>query len=397
MGAGIARANLGRAEAQLGNIDAGVALIDESIGELEDIRAAGLAHEMRVRKVEALLAGGRDTEALELVDELQRLPTGTIDERMLVVLDPRTAGCCCAQAISPARRPRSNAPSGAPNHSTSGRRSRSRCGPEQRSPAGEARPEPTPTTTARPRSSHKAASTPRLPSKSRPDPALLDDGSRQTPAIPLPMTLAPITRRRSARGAHRRQRSRLAHSPARRLSTARHPCVIRAHAASCSRQGASETASVRATLRENSGERFVGIARARRSGLLWRPSRSLLSRVVWVCFAPAPWVPNRRPGIPSHTHRLVVEHDAGQLDVIAQAPGAALCPGRATRRRAPIRKPASRVMVGSRITLDSLSHRRDASWASVRPASTAKEYWRRRTAPSPTSPNTSKARHRRLG
>jgi tetratricopeptide (TPR) repeat protein len=87
MGAGIARANLGRAEAQLGNIDAGVALIDESISELEDIRAAGLAHEMRVRKVEALLAGGRDAEALELVDELRRLPTGTIDERMLVVLD----------------------------------------------------------------------------------------------------------------------------------------------------------------------------------------------------------------------------------------------------------------------------------------------------------------------
>jgi tetratricopeptide (TPR) repeat protein len=87
MGAGIARANLGRAEAQLGNIDAGVALLDESISELEDIRAAGLAHEMRVRKVEALLGGGRDTEALDLVDELQRLPTGTIDERMLVVLD----------------------------------------------------------------------------------------------------------------------------------------------------------------------------------------------------------------------------------------------------------------------------------------------------------------------
>ena len=47
----------------------------------------GSRDEMRVRKVEALLAGGRDTEALELVDELQRLPTGTIDERMLVVLD----------------------------------------------------------------------------------------------------------------------------------------------------------------------------------------------------------------------------------------------------------------------------------------------------------------------
>ena len=87
MGAGIARGNLGRAEAQLGNTDVGVALLDQSIAELEEIHAASVAHEMRVRRVEALLVGGRDAEALLLVDTLQRLPTGALEERFVATLD----------------------------------------------------------------------------------------------------------------------------------------------------------------------------------------------------------------------------------------------------------------------------------------------------------------------
>ena len=171
MGAGIARANLGRAEAQLGNIDAGVALIDESISELEDIRAAGLAHEMRVRKVEALLAGGRDTEALELVDELQRLPTGTIDERMLVVLDRAARLAVVAHRRSRRRgcRARTRPQARRTTQHLAGGRARAKGPSRDRPPARHAGSR----RRRRPRDrapAPKAASTPRLPSKSRADP-----------------------------------------------------------------------------------------------------------------------------------------------------------------------------------------------------------------------------------
>jgi class 3 adenylate cyclase/tetratricopeptide (TPR) repeat protein len=87
MGAGIARANLGRADAQLGNTDAGLALLDESIRELEEIQAAPVAQEIRVREVEALVFGGSDAGALVMVEELERLGADGREERFVATLD----------------------------------------------------------------------------------------------------------------------------------------------------------------------------------------------------------------------------------------------------------------------------------------------------------------------
>jgi class 3 adenylate cyclase/tetratricopeptide (TPR) repeat protein len=87
LGAALMHANLGRVEAQLGNTDEGVKMLDESIRSFEEIHAVGLVHENRVRKAEALLTGGRNTEALVIIDELHQLPSGALEERFVAMLD----------------------------------------------------------------------------------------------------------------------------------------------------------------------------------------------------------------------------------------------------------------------------------------------------------------------
>jgi class 3 adenylate cyclase/tetratricopeptide (TPR) repeat protein len=86
MGIAIVLGDFGRAEALTGNEDSALALIDESIALAEGIRAALLVHELRVRKLEALVLAGRNREALELGDELARLGPGDLAEQFSVMV-----------------------------------------------------------------------------------------------------------------------------------------------------------------------------------------------------------------------------------------------------------------------------------------------------------------------
>jgi tetratricopeptide (TPR) repeat protein len=86
-GAALGHASIGRAEAQLGNTDEGVRMLDEGIRSFEEIHATGMANETRVHKAEALLFGRRNEEALAIVDELDQLAAGALEDRFVAMLD----------------------------------------------------------------------------------------------------------------------------------------------------------------------------------------------------------------------------------------------------------------------------------------------------------------------
>ena len=66
---------------------------------------------------------------------------------------------------------------------------------------------------------------------------------------------------------------------------------------------------------------FVGVVRAGRQGLRWRRVWSLRKqRVGWDRVRSCTVGTDRRPGVSRHTHRLVLEHDEGQLEVILRGP-----------------------------------------------------------------------------
>jgi len=70
---------------------------------------------------------------------------------------------------------------------------------------------------------------------------------------------------------------------------------------------------------------FVGVVRASRQGLRYRRTWSLREqRVGWGRMRSCTVGTDRRLGVSRHTHRLVLEHDEGQLEVILRGPRGAL-------------------------------------------------------------------------
>jgi hypothetical protein len=70
---------------------------------------------------------------------------------------------------------------------------------------------------------------------------------------------------------------------------------------------------------------FVGVVRASRRGLRWRRSWSLREqRVGWDRVRSCTVGTDHRLGVSRHTHRLVLEHDEGQLEVTLRGPRGAL-------------------------------------------------------------------------
>jgi class 3 adenylate cyclase/tetratricopeptide (TPR) repeat protein len=112
MGAAATLGTLGRAEALTGHLEEGLALLDESIETSEQLRAALLAREMRIRKLEVLLVAGRVDDALELGEELGSLAPGAIPDRLVATIarlrawlflqigDDGAASRCVEMAIS---------------------------------------------------------------------------------------------------------------------------------------------------------------------------------------------------------------------------------------------------------------------------------------------------------
>ena len=84
-------------------------------------------------------------------------------------------------------------------------------------------------------------------------------------------------------------------------------------------------APVRGTLREDLGVPYVGVVRASRQGLRWHRRWALgEQRVGWNQVRSCIVSTDRRPGVPRHTHRLLLEHDQGRLEVILRGPRGAL-------------------------------------------------------------------------
>ena len=84
-------------------------------------------------------------------------------------------------------------------------------------------------------------------------------------------------------------------------------------------------APVRGTLREDLGMPYVGVVRASRQGLRWHRRWALgEQRVGWNQVRSCIVSTDRRPGVPRHTHRLLLEHDQGRLEVILRGPRGAL-------------------------------------------------------------------------
>jgi hypothetical protein len=70
---------------------------------------------------------------------------------------------------------------------------------------------------------------------------------------------------------------------------------------------------------------YVGVVWAGRRGLRWHPRRALREQGVgWNEVRSCTVSTDRRPGVPRHTHRLVLEHDQGLLEVILRGPLGAL-------------------------------------------------------------------------
>jgi hypothetical protein len=85
------------------------------------------------------------------------------------------------------------------------------------------------------------------------------------------------------------------------------------------------TTPVRGTLREDLGVPYVGVIWASRQGLRWHRRWGLREqRVGWNQVRSCTVSPDRRLGVPRHTHRLVLEHDQGLLEVILRGPRGAL-------------------------------------------------------------------------
>ena len=85
------------------------------------------------------------------------------------------------------------------------------------------------------------------------------------------------------------------------------------------------TAPVRGTLQENFGVAYVGVIWASRQGLRWHRRWALREqRVAWNQVRSCTVSPDRRLGVPRHTHRLMLEHDKGLLEVILRGPRGAL-------------------------------------------------------------------------
>jgi class 3 adenylate cyclase/tetratricopeptide (TPR) repeat protein len=78
--------SLGRGEALLGNGDRALALLDEAISGAEEIHAAWLVAEMRVRRLEALTVLGQNEAAQALAEELSSLGPGDVEQRFLLIL-----------------------------------------------------------------------------------------------------------------------------------------------------------------------------------------------------------------------------------------------------------------------------------------------------------------------
>jgi len=76
------------------------------------------------------------------------------------------------------------------------------------------------------------------------------------------------------------------------------------------------TAPVRGTLREDFGVPYVGVVRASRQGLRWHRRWALgEQRVGWNQVRSCTVSTDRRLGVPRHTHRLLLDHDQGLLEV----------------------------------------------------------------------------------
>jgi hypothetical protein len=85
------------------------------------------------------------------------------------------------------------------------------------------------------------------------------------------------------------------------------------------------TAPVRGTLREDRGMAYVGVVRASRQGLHWHRRWALREQgVEWNQVRSCTVSTDRRPGVPRHSHRLMLEHDQGLLEVILRGPRGAL-------------------------------------------------------------------------
>jgi tetratricopeptide (TPR) repeat protein len=86
MGVVIVLASLGRATAYLGDVDRALELIDESMEAADALGASFLASEIRVRKIEVLVVGDRNEEALLLADELVAKGKGAFTELFVIML-----------------------------------------------------------------------------------------------------------------------------------------------------------------------------------------------------------------------------------------------------------------------------------------------------------------------
>jgi len=103
--------------------------------------------------------------------------------------------------------------------------------------------------------------------------------------------------------------------------------AVKRTAASCVARQISgrSTAPVRGTLREDFGVPYVGVIWASRQGLRWHRRWALgEQRVGWNQVRSCTVSTDRRLGVPRHTHRLLLEHDQGLLEVILRGPRGAL-------------------------------------------------------------------------
>jgi hypothetical protein len=100
----------------------------------------------------------------------------------------------------------------------------------------------------------------------------------------------------------------------------------------------SYSAVVRARLREDFGETFAGVVRPSRGGLRWHRLWSLReSSIRWDRVRTCALERDRRPGVPRHTIRLLVEHDDGLLEVILRGPWGAIALAKLRDRIAQLR------------------------------------------------------------
>jgi hypothetical protein len=95
--------------------------------------------------------------------------------------------------------------------------------------------------------------------------------------------------------------------------------------AGCCSVWVSYSAVVRAKLRQDLGETFAGVVRPSRGGLPWHGLWSLRERSIrWDRVRTCAVERDRRPGVPRHTIRLLVEHEDGLLEVILRGPWGAI-------------------------------------------------------------------------